>query len=370
MSETTINAGSVPKAAARVEQRVGLGGMMHGLVVTLIIAAAAFITWWFLKGTWLKFSALLWAFVYSIAIANIFPKLSEKTFKAGIDFSSSRMLRVAIGLLGLTVSASVWLKMGGVGLGVIFFDLIFAFLFSVIFCKYVLKMDDTLSILIGIGTGICGASAIAATGPAIKAKAEHMGLALAVITLFGLIAMFGYPFLYNGPLSGWLANNPVAFGMWSGTGIHETPGVIAAASQVGGALPVAISAKFIRIFMIGPMVPISMYLLSRFARKTGAEHVKMTIPWFAVAFVALTLVNFGIEFLPFSAWWSSFDSSYVGPAVTFLLAWAFAGVGMKVKVSAVKAMGLKAFVGGMVVSVVVGVVSLLMVKFVWLPFAG
>jgi uncharacterized integral membrane protein (TIGR00698 family) len=279
---------SVP--LTRVSLRKKTKDLMPGLLITLAIAVISFIIWWFLRGTWLKFSALLWAFILSIIVVNIRPAFFEGGFKAGIEFSSSRLLRWSIAALGLTVSASVWLKLGGIGVAMVLINLVLVFALGLLFCKYVLKLDDTLTLLIATGTGICGASAIAAVGPAIKAKAEEMGLAVAAITLFGLIAMFGYPLLFNGALSGWLGNNPLAFGMWTGTGIHETAQVIAAASQVNQALSIATSAKFIRIFMIGPMVIISLFIFQRLSRNREKGQIKIAIPWFAVFFVVFTLV--------------------------------------------------------------------------------
>ncbi len=339
-----------------------------GLLTTFIIAAISFVTWWFLKGTWLKFSALLWAFIFSIIIVNIRPAFFEGRVKPGIEFSSTRLLRWSIAALGLTVSASVWIKLGGAGVAMVLVNLVLVFGLGLLFCKYVLKLDDTLTLLISAGTGICGASAIAAVGPALKAKAEEMGLAVASITLFGLLAMFGYPFLFNGVLSGWLNNNPLAFGMWAGTGIHETAQVIAAASQVDQALSIATSAKFIRIFMIGPIVIITLFIFQRLSRTGEKGKIKIAIPWFAIFFVIFTLVNFGLASLPVKAGWNSFNSTYLSPAITFLLAWAFAGVGLKVKISTIRALGLKAFLGGLAVAVIAGLTSLLLVKYLWIPF--
>jgi len=343
--------------------------LIPGLLLTLVFAAISFATWWFLHGTWLKFSALLWAFIYSIVAVNIFPALSSGRFKDGIEFSSTRLLRWAIALLGLTFSAAVWVQMGFVGVAMVLINLVIVFILGILFCRYVMKMDSTLSILITAGTTICGASAIAAVGPALKAKAEEMGLSLAVVTLFGLLAMFGYPLLFDGALGGWLNNNPLAFGMWAGTGIHETAQVIAAASQVDNALSVATSAKFIRIFMIGPMVFLALFVSRRMSSDKESGDIKLSVPWFAIVFIVFSLVHLGLESLPIRETWLSFNAGYVKPMVTFLLAWSFAAIGFKVKLSAIRSVGLKAFLGGMVVAIAAGVISLLLVKFFWLPLS-
>lgn len=325
-----------------------------GLLVTLVFAVVSFITWWFLKGTWLKFSALLWAFIYSIIVVNLRPGLFDGKFRAGFEFSSTNLLRWSIALLGLTM---------------VLINLALVFSFGIVFCKYVLKLDNDLSLLISVGTSICGASAIAAVGPALKAKAEEMGLSVAVITLFGLLAMFLYPLLFAGPLADWLANNHLAYGMWVETGIHETAQVIAAASQVDNALSIASSAKFIRIFSIGPMVFISLFLFYRFSRASESGRTKMTVPWFALSFSLFSLIHLGLESLPVRDQWLSLNSAYLSPAITFLLAWSFATVGLQVKISSIRAVGLKAFLGGMTVAIFAGVVSLLLVKFLWLPLS-
>jgi uncharacterized integral membrane protein (TIGR00698 family) len=344
--------------------------LIPGLLITLAIAGISFLTWWFLKGTWLKFSALLWAFILSILIVNIHPKFFEGATKRGIEYSSSGLLRIAIAALGLTVSAAVWVKLGGIGVLMVLITLFLVFLFGLFFCRYVLKLDSALTLLISAGTAICGASAIAAVGPALKAKAEEMGLSVAAITLFGLLAMFGYPLLFEGFLSGFLGNNPLAFGMWAGTGIHETAQVIAAASQVPDALSIATSAKFIRIFMIGPMVIISLLIFQKMSSSEGKGKIRIAIPWFAVFFVVFTVVNFLLASSVFGESWSLFVSVYLSPVITFMLAWAFAGIGLKVKLSTLRAMGPKSFLGGMAVAAFAGVVSLMLVRFLWMPFSG
>lgn len=344
--------------------------MAPGLLVTLAFATLSFVTWWFLKNTSLKFSALLWAFVFSIIATNLWPHLSSGRFSPGTDFVSSRLLRGAIALLGLTISASVWLDLGGAGLVAVLLNLTLAFGFGVLFCRYILRLPGSLAVLLGVGTSICGASAIAATGPAIKARSEEMGVSLAAVTLFGLVAMFLYPFLFLGPLGSWLQDDPLAYGMWAGMGVHETAQVVAAASQVDGAVNMAMTAKSIRIFMIGPMVFASLLAWRRLSpEKESTGSSRFPIPWFALAFVLFTLVHAGLKSLPVKEGWVSFNKDYLQNAVTFLLAWAFAGVGLKVKLSSIRAIGLPAFLGGVGVAVVAGVTALLLTKYLWLPLS-
>lgn len=344
-------------------------GLLYGLIITFIVAVLSFLTWWFLKSTVVNFSALLWAFVYSIIITNLLPNLSSGKYIKGINFASSKLLRFSIAILGITVSAAVWLKLGIIGIICTLIVIFFAFFFGLYFCRYILKMDLPLSILIGVGTCNCGATAIAATGPAIEAKSEEMGMAVATITIFGLIAMFLYPILFQGPLYDWLNKNVLAYGMWAGMGIHETAQVIAAADQVEGSLSIAMMAKSIRIFMIGPMVLFSVIMFRLLKVKTlDSKKVKMPIPWFAVWFIILSFVDAFIESSSVGNRWTILNNIYIKPVITFLLAWAFAGVGFKVKWNDLAKVGLKSFIGGLVAALVVGILALLLTRYVWLNF--
>jgi len=101
------------------ENRTRLIELLPGLLVTLIIAGLAFLTWLLLKGTFLKFSALLWSFVFSIVIINIKPSFFEGKCRLGIELSATRLLRGSIAALGLTVNATVWLNVGGIGISMV-----------------------------------------------------------------------------------------------------------------------------------------------------------------------------------------------------------------------------------------------------------
>jgi uncharacterized integral membrane protein (TIGR00698 family) len=166
-----------------------------------------------------------------------------------------------------------------------------------------------------------------------------------------------------------MGNDPITYGIWTGMGVHETAQVIASASQVDGASSIAVSAKFIRIFMIGPMVFASLIIFRKFS-DTSVNQVKIAIPWFAIVFTVFTLVHLWLEFLPIRDQWLNWNSSYLKPAVTFLLAWAFAAVGFKVKVSTIRHIGLKATLGGIVVALVAGVSALLLAKYFFVSLYG
>jgi len=313
----------------------------------------------------------MWSFIFSILIANI-GRLPQG-FRAGVDFCSSAVLRASIAALGLTVTAYVWLR---VGIGAV--NALLVVLSAYLLGMWVgrrLGLSRSLSTLIGVGTCICGASAIAATAPAIGAREDETGLALACVTLFGLLAMFSYPLLYMGTfIASWLGRSDVAYGIWCGTGIHETAQVVAAAGSIGKvALDVALLVKSVRIFMIGPVVMVASY----FHGRTGSSltgKAKMVVPTFAILFVVNTVVcavldwasAIGLSMLAIKDWPTvkAVLSSYVVP---FLLATSFAGVGMKVNVTAIRKMGGKAFLAGLATALVAALLALLLVILA-LPF--
>lgn len=349
-------------------QKPGLwptGEMVGGLIFCLIIAIISYLSNKYLYN---RISALLWAFVYSILAVNIVPP-GEKLLR-GANYAASNLLKFSIAVLGLTISALAWIQMGFVGLLEVLVVIAFAMLAGLYLGK-LFGLSDSLATLIAAGTGICGATAIAATGPSIEAKEEEMGMAVACITLFGLIAMFLYPFLFTSTaLGAWLHHSDVAAGVWCGTAIHETAQVVGGAAQISKkALDMAMVTKSVRIFSIAPVVII---LSAVFHRRKGSEAAsKSLVPFFAVCFVVFTLVNSALLAIPATeAVWGPFMKTYLSPVVKFLLAVAFAGVGAKVRFKSFAKLGFKAFATGFAVAALTAILALVLVVFVYMPVNG
>jgi len=331
-----------------------------GLLFCIGIAVISFVTWLSFK----PMSGLMWAFIFSIVVTNVL-KLPDR-LTPGINLCATDLLRAIIATLGIVTSALIWLQVGiGIvnALIVVFFSYFFALWFG-----GRLGINNRLSTLIGVGTSICGASAIAATGPAIGAKEEEMGLALACITLFGLFAMFAYPFLYSYTVvSEWLGFNLNAYSIWSGSGIHETAQVIAAAgAQDPRAIGSALMVKSIRIFMIGPMILLATYILSRVEkRQVGRSASKVILPIYGIAFIVNSLLCAFLDAYAVQARSAGFDwptvkSVLSGTILPFLLATAFAGVGSKVRLANITRLGARPFIVGAVTAVVAGLLALIM----------
>ncbi|TFH14757.1 putative sulfate exporter family transporter [Candidatus Bathyarchaeota archaeon] len=328
-----------------------------GVLFAMTVAFFGFAVWTQYK----PISALMWSFIFGIIVSNII-KIPDN-IQTGLRFTSSQLLKFTIALLGLVTSASVWLE---VGIGAINALVIigFSFLTSITLGRR-LGISNRLAILIGVGTSICGASAIAATAPAINAKEEEIGIAISGITLFGLISMFLYPYLFtNTVVHNWLLGNPLVYAIWVGSGIHESAQVIAAAGALSpDYIQPALIIKSIRIFMIAPIVFASTFFLNRFESGEGNLKAKVAVPLFAVVFLVNSLICAGLNAytannVVLGSAWIWLQTALKSSLIPFLLAIAFAGVGSKVKFRDIAKVGLKPFAFAALMSIVAGVLAL------------
>jgi len=304
----------------------------------------------------------MWAFIYSIIFTNVVD--IPQILAPGINFCSRTFLRGLIASLGIVTNALLWLT---VGPGIInAFIIIFVVFFVSLFVGKKFGISNSLSTLIGVGTSICGASAIAATAPAIGAKEEEVGLALGCITLFGLLAMFLYPFLFVNTIVGeWLSHNLNVYAIWVGTGIHETAGVTAA----GGALGMdceALSIKSIRIFMIGPMVLLATYLNKKIGNNVSIDKKsRIALPIYGIVFIIFSIFSsfldlYAPQILELGFDWLSVKTVLKGTIFKFLFALCFAGVGSKVRIRSMADIGLKSFAVGASMAIFAGILALLL----------
>ena len=150
-----------------------------------------------------------------------------------------------------------------------------------------LRVARDASLLVTVGTAICGGSAIAAVAPAVRAKDEDVSMALVAVFVLNGVALFAFP-----PVGHALRLGQDAFGLWCALAIHDTSSVVGAASQYGPqALEVATAAKLARALWI---VPVTLALATLRARAAGGLRVegraKIPLPWFIAGFVALAAV--------------------------------------------------------------------------------
>src|SRR5438445_1198284 len=200
-----------------------------------------------------------------------------KPLQPGIKFSVKKLLPVGIVLLGARLNFREMLKVGGQGLLLSVFETVVA-LILLLLLTYLLKLPRKLGVLLGIGTAICGGTAIVATAPVIEAEDKDVVFSVATVTLLGLIAMFALPVIGH-----FLELSSKQFGVWAGLAIHQTPQVVAAGfaySPAGApyspeAGQTATIVKLARVCLLAPVVfVIGLLYAHRKLKKTGVSARK------------------------------------------------------------------------------------------------
>jgi uncharacterized integral membrane protein (TIGR00698 family) len=339
-----------PQVSAAVTPDLASGGaiagalsVLPGLLLAFGIAATAF-GLHVLPGV-SALSPMILSIFLGIAFHNL---VGTPTWaKAGVVFSLRRILRLAIVLLGLQLTAQQVVAVGDTGLAVIVITLLATFVVTT-WVGHLLGIDARLAQLIAAGTSICGASAVIATNTVTDASDEDVAYAVACVTVFGSVAMFGYPLLLE-----MLHLTPHCYGLWAGSSIHEIAQVVAAAYQDGTqAGDSATIAKLTRVMMLAPVV-LSLGLL---ARSRGNEaRAKVPMPWFVLGFIGLIIVN-SLFPIPTAI------KSPVGVMTTFGLSVALAAMGLETDVRKLRAKGLQPFLLGLIAFLFISGFSLLLIK--------
>jgi uncharacterized integral membrane protein (TIGR00698 family) len=281
----------------------------------------------------------------------------------GVKYTGKKILQYSIILLGFEMQIKNVLAAGSQSLVIMLFTMLSAFLAAAVMYK-LLRVPGKQAVLIGVGTSICGGSAIAATAPVIDADDQDIAQSISTIFLFNIIAVFIFPAI--GRL---LGLSDTGFGLWAGTAVNDTSSVVATAaawSESAGnntALALATIVKLTRTLLIIPItLALSLYMARR-ARKlndansSGAKFNFVKIfPWFVIGFLLAALVNsFGI--LP----------SAVPPVLSqcgkFMIVMAMAAIGLSTDVRNLITSGWKPIILGLSCWVAVAVVSLLVQGF-------
>lgn len=334
--------------AAAVSASPSALGVWPGLVLTAAIAGAAF------GLRQIPYVSVLSPIILSIAIGMVFHNVigTPALARPGVTFSMRRLLRFAIVLLGLQLTASQLVEVGASGLAIIALTLTATFLFTVQLGRLI-GVDRQLSELIAAGTSICGASAVIATNTVTRAPDEDVAYAVACVTVFGSIAMFVYPLL-----PGILHLDPHAFGLWSGASIHEIAQVVAAAFQDGrDAGEFGTIAKLARVTMLAPVVISLGFMAARQARRggDGQSTARAPLPWFVLGFIALVGVN-SLVAIPAEM------RSVIVTLTTFLLAMALAAMGLETDIRKLYAKGLRPLLLGAGAFLFISSFSLVLIK--------
>ena len=303
---------------------------------------------------------------------------------SGISFCLKRILRLGIILMGIRLSFFDVLKIGGIGIPIVVLSIATG-LFVSTYATRLMRLSDRLGTLIAVGTGICGASAIVATAPTIEATEEEVTYAVTNITLFGVLAMFAYPYLADLIFAG----NRIQAGLFLGTSIHETAQVAGGAiiydqhtvTKSSAALvsvwgeknllgsDVALVTKLTRNAFMTLVIP---FMAFYYANKNSHHErrfifSKKYFPFFILGFIfmaifrtvgEMTIMGAGKQVfgLMSETQWRDIvrETAKVGGV---LLAVAMAGVGLGTSFRNLKTLGIRPFIIGLLASFTVGIIS-------------
>ena len=310
--------------------------------------------------------------ILSIAIGLIIGNTIQvpKFFVPGVNFSIKFILRFGIVCLGIRLGILDIFEIGLLGIPLIIACLIISIIIVNILAK-IFKIPPKMGALIAVGTSICGASAIVAASPSMRANKEEVTYAIANITIFGMIAMLLYPFLAHYLFNG----NELAVGLFIGTSIHETAQVAGAgliyAEHYGApkVMDVATVVKLVRNTSMIIIIPAIGFLYMKNQNATEAKNevtVFSMFPIFILGFIFMGLVrtigDYGIKetqvaLMVFSS--SSWDQiiAAIKMCAEFSLAIAMAAVGVSTNVVSLKKLGIKPFYVGFSAALCVGLVS-------------
>lgn len=266
--------------------------------------------------------------------------------RPGIAFSARTVLQAAIVLSGLGLSFAAVIRTGlgtlPVTLGTIAIALILAPLVG-----RLLGLQSTLRTLIGVGTAICGASAIAAVSSVIEPEEAEIALAIATVFFYNIVAVLVFP-----PIGHALQMTQDQFGLWAGTAINDTSSVVAAGyvyGQQAGAY--ATIVKLTRATMILPIVAGIVLLRARRQGKSGPFPWKQIVPWFILWFLVAALAS-GAGLIP-TGWHPG-----IGIVSTFLISMALAAIGLQTEPQRLLRAGARPLALGFILWVAVALSSL------------
>ena len=256
-----------------------------GMLVCLAIALPA----WLLGRRFEVVGGPVFAILIGMVIALFWR--DQGRARAGITYTSKKILQLAVVLLGFGMNLKSVLEVGGQSLPIILSTIATSLIVAYALYR-LLHMDANISTLIGVGSSICGGSAIAATAPVIGADDEEIAQAISVIFLFNVLAALIFP-----TLGGVLGLSNEGFSLFAGTAVNDTSSVTAAAAAWDGMHPGANTldaAAIVKMTRTLAIIPITLVLaLCRTGRAAGGIQVdlKKIFPWFVLLFLLASVVT-------------------------------------------------------------------------------
>lgn len=316
-----------------------LKSMIPGIVICLVVAVVAtFLGNLEIGGVKLDvIGAPVFAILIGMIITLVMPDFASKElFQTGIKFTSKKILQWAVIILGFTLNLATIAKVGLQSLPVIVCTIATSLVVAAVL-KKLLRMDAKVATLIGVGSSICGGSAIAATAPVIDADDEEIAQSISVIFLFNVLAALIFPTLGHA-----IGMGSEGFAVFAGTAVNDTSSVTAAASTAEGIyhsnqiLSTAVTVKLTRTLAIIPItLVLAFYQMSRAKDKGNNFSLKKIFPWFILYFVAASLITTVVGILPTTGFTTAY-AEYFTPAMKwlakFFIAMAMTAIGLNTNI--------------------------------------
>lgn len=280
--------------------------------------------------------APVFAILIGMIVTLIKPTLSSsQTFQSGIKFTSKKILQWAVIILGFSLNLGTIAKVGTQSLPVIICTISTSLIVAFIMMK-VLKIDSKVSTLIGVGSSICGGSAIAATAPVIEADDEEVAQSISVIFLFNVLAALIFPAFGHA-----IGLGSEGFAIFAGTAVNDTSSVTATASTaeglygVEGILSTAVTVKLTRTLAIIPItLVLACYRMYQAKKEGGTSNTfdfKKIFPWFILFFIGASIITTIVGVMPESAFTAFYAGSFVSAMkwlAKFFIAMAMCAIGL------------------------------------------
>jgi len=274
--------------------------------------------------------ALPLAILFGMIAGNALSPTRSQQSERLLTFSKKRLLRLGIILFGSHLTLQQLISVGWQA------ALLDALVISAVLTTgYLvgvkwLRMSKEETILTSVGSAVCGAAAILATEPVLKAKQQHVSVAVATVVVFGTLALFCYPIIFS--VTNISSEN---FGIYIGSTVHEVAQAVAAGQTIdSAAMNTAIIVKLMRVMMLAPVVVIIGWLYQRSQNGTTTTSTKVPWPWFVFGFLIMVSVNSIVTF-------PEFIRTILQTTAQLSLTIAMAALGIQTRISAIKEAGMK-----------------------------
>jgi len=271
-------------ATALLQARAGACSRAPGVAAAVGLALAA---GWIAGGLGdpLARNPVLVAMLFGLLLGNVFG--CPAVLRPGLDFTKRYLLRLGVMLLGFRITVALLVDLGLVPITIAAVELIIVLVLVRWVGMRVFRLDPNLALLVAVGSSVCGAAAILSVASLTRAREQHAGVAITLITIAGTVALLLYPI---GFLEGWMPGlDERGFGIAVGASIFELAQVYGASYAVSeGALNLATLVKLSKVLML---IPLLIVLGMTPSRDPGASPHRVPVPWFVIGFMLVLLFN-------------------------------------------------------------------------------